>query len=380
MRRLEWMSPDVVPADKPPESSRSALGLSRRSLRVLSWIAVIALSDFGTRQVFKLQSDKVYGTLQNPKYKIPSTSKLSANEALAHKLDSWIEAACGENRYFLARLEELRQLENIAPAALVNHDRLGQLCQEFFPPETATGSFEIIDPEPFESEFGDPEILARELFKELTGKELPKIVSVSEQKLERYGGYNQILSHTVVVDNSREYFTKVGIYLHEFGHIASLAREYAGFRSPFFLASHLPTAKAREEAAAYLFQEAAAQLIEDPTLRSLAAPGFPGMLQLHYQGGFDGSEYHAHGIEIADAAVTIFGCLAQAFNHVAYADQLDPTIFEIIAENRRKFSELDNLYQQSHERKKNFLQGLYILGEQAQYPYLPIKEECWYFQ
>jgi hypothetical protein len=188
------------------------------------------------------------------------------------------------------------------------------------------------------SKFGKPEAFTREIIKQVTGLELPAEVTFEVREIDRegVGGTASEWWQEVVAEDG--YFGEVVLtFAHEAGHLMALHNEESmrsGGRQRD--EADIPN---WEEACAYAFEAVAAEAIHQTELRPakfLFGEYKAGLLDDFY-GGQQSEECHRVGMAYFDAALTVLGSAAKAYNYLARHDELTPEMLNVIAENRALF-------------------------------------------
>lgn len=192
-----------------------------------------------------------------------------------------------------------------------------------------------------EAEYGDPKEYVRLIFQDLTGKDLPDRISldIGEPEKEDMRGSSNLVTGEIIVEASI-YAKVIADFLHETGHQIVQHRQDAYFSTAFGGSVSRETA-VLEEVAVYAFQIAGVSAIPDPVLRKIASNYVMLRNVTGIESFFAGNQnYHREAKCIADAALTVFGNPADAFNHLATSRTIDPRIIQVIEENRQMLEEI----------------------------------------
>ncbi|MBD3303681.1 hypothetical protein GF343_00920 [Candidatus Woesearchaeota archaeon] len=241
-----------------------------------------------------------------------------------------------EASYLLNSEIDLRQMEQTCSETTETIDRITKEVK-FVMLMQLSRSSSLAD------KYGDVQDYARKLFEEMTEKPLPEGVTINIEEIaeKEVAGLANFLQGSVKSEDAH-YARVLMVMMHELGHLSAQQRETAYFSlNPFSAGSREVTLL--EEACAYAFEIAAAyKLMESneelgKTSRAAIFLYTRDFAQEYFKGE---SEYHREAMAIADAAVTVFGDAAKAYNYLAAEarpGELDPRITAVIEENRRKY-------------------------------------------
>lgn len=192
------------------------------------------------------------------------------------------------------------------------------------------------------SQYGEADAFARNVFESMTGKKLPENVKldICEIEEEDVAGLADYINAAIKSEDGH-YARVLSVMLHELGHLSSQHDE-AAYTSINPLRCWSRDVRLLDEACAYCFEIAGAYALskKDSHLANVAQLYLINYVKIFINEYFDGEqEYHREAAAIADAAITVFGDPAKAYNYLATADSsnLDPRIKETIEKNRSKY-------------------------------------------
>ena len=178
-----------------------------------------------------------------------------------------------------------------------------------------------------------PEEFTRVLVTKLTDRPLPEDISFEIREIDRAGiaGFaNQVLQQVVVEDS---YYGNVVLVLaHEAGHLMAPHSEHEFIHRE----EALVTTKNWEEACAYAFEALAAEALQDTDLK-------PAALIFHFHkkalldefyNDIQSDECHRVGMAYFDAALTVLGSSAKAYNYLSSHRVLTPEMEAVIRDNK----------------------------------------------
>src|SRR3989344_3513715 len=352
-----------------PKATNRALAISVAAL--MSMLGYVTYINHLTKQsIAELKNHQaLYGTIENPSYIIDTDQKIifpTLEDELrkAHPQYAKLDEISADLEKHESKLEMYRMaLANKPEASITSKFRL-----KFFEDSTLANAFDIILPTqiPFDffksdkalvmlrksvteldnissqvSKYGDIIQNGNSLFRELTGKPIPKTLEVQIKKIEQehdamdiVQGYHASGSDEVVFDD-KGYEVSLMVYLHELGHVCfqgTEARRYNNLTSK--KPSNFEEVGIMEESAAYLFMFAGITELKQKypelgqCLESFALADRYSFVKQYKEGS---DEEHRKGFALASALLAHFGGdVKLAFNYLSTRNQLNQLDPEIV--------------------------------------------------
>jgi hypothetical protein len=191
-------------------------------------------------------------------------------------------------------------------------------------------------------QFGDPESFTRDFIHRMTGEKLPEGATFEVRKIDKEGvaGYSQFVQQKIVSKDAH-YGGVFLINCHEAGHLMAQHQENDIFSKAD---SNNSSAVANwEEASAYAFEGVGSASIDDEALaiaRTMFASDKLALLEEFYTGQ-NNEECHRVGMAYFDAALTVTGSVAKAYNYLASHNELTDEMKVVISNNLKHRKNLD---------------------------------------
>lgn len=213
-------------------------------------------------------------------------------------------------------------------------------------------------------QYGPVDDFARDLFEMMTGKKFPADIKLDISEIEKkdVGGRADYKNKKITSEDGH-YAHVLGIMMHELGHFSAQHDENAcASLNPLRRSSR--EVDMLEEACAYCFQIASAYALskKDSFLANASQLDTFECMKDFIEEYFNGEqEYHREASAVADAAITVFGDPAKAYNYLSTADpfNLDQRIRETIEKNRSAYQRVkEQDVQKAYENKLSELEQL----------------------
>jgi hypothetical protein len=205
----------------------------------------------------------------------------------------------------------------------------------------ATAELSLRSHQELVNDYGTPESYVRKLIKEVTGMSLPENVHFTIRSIDKpntVGTSNAVTQSIISEDN---YYGQVVLVLaHEAGHLMTQHDEEYHLQGSRRLSDE--QVSNYEEACAYAFQKVAGEALKETPL-SMAYDIDTGTSTLldDFYNGRDSEECHRVGMAYYDAARTVLGGSAQAYNYLSSHRELTPEMLKVIDDNRALTKQID---------------------------------------
>jgi hypothetical protein len=185
-------------------------------------------------------------------------------------------------------------------------------------------------------QFGSPEQYVKNLVLRVTGVPLPDAVSFEVRAVDLPGAAGYSISATQQIVSQDGHFAYVAlISAHEAGHLMALHEEEARLYPRQNTRSEEEISN-WEEACAYAFQGVASEAIveEELLIGPLIWASYKRDLLDEFYSESGSSECHRVGMAYYDAALTVLGSSAKAYNFLSSHTDLTPEMLQVLSENR----------------------------------------------
>lgn len=185
-------------------------------------------------------------------------------------------------------------------------------------------------------QFGSPEQYVKKLVLRITGVPVPDAVSFEVRAVDLPGAAGYSISATQKIVSQDGYFAYVAlICAHEAGHLMALHEEETRLYPRENSRSEEEISNC-EEACAYAFQGVASEAIGEEELRigSLIWASYKRDLLDEFYSEAGSNECHRVGMAYYDAALTVLGSSAKAYNFLASHSALTSEMQQVLSENR----------------------------------------------